>query len=60
MARFTMKLGVVSRSKTAVVLMCPLFGPVSMVVGVDKREKDIGGIMSVGGKPKILRRNLAL
>jgi hypothetical protein len=28
LARFTMKLGVVSRTKTAVVLMCPLFVPV--------------------------------
>jgi hypothetical protein len=31
-----------------------------VVVGVGKRERDIGGIMSVGGKPKIVRRNLAL
>ena len=36
MARFTIKLGVVSRTKTVLELMCPLFGPVSMVVGVDK------------------------
>jgi hypothetical protein len=36
MARFKMKLGIVSRTKSVAVLMCPLLGPVSMVVGVDK------------------------
>jgi hypothetical protein len=55
MARFTIKLGVVSRTKTTVVL-CPLFGPVSMVVGVDKWERDIGGIMNVGGNQKYFEK----